>query len=47
MIATSTILIIVLSIDVPINVVRSIDDGLVVSFDVRLTIGLKERLGEE
>jgi hypothetical protein len=28
-------------------VVRSIDDGLVVSFDVRLRIRLKKGLGEE
>jgi len=46
-IATSPNLIIGLSIDVLVDVVRSIDDGLVVSFDVRLRLGLKEGLGEE
>jgi hypothetical protein len=47
MIATSPNLIIGLSIDVLVDVVRSIDDGLVVSFDVRLRIRLKKGLGEE
>jgi hypothetical protein len=28
-------------------VVRSIEDGLVVSFDIRLRIGLRKGLGEE
>jgi len=44
-IATSPNLIIRLSIDVLVNVARNIDDGLVVSFYVK--IRLRERLGEE
>jgi hypothetical protein len=37
-------LVIGISIDVPIDVVRGIDDGLVVSSDVRLGEGLKDKL---
>jgi len=46
-ITTSPNLIIGLSIDVPVDVVRCIDDGLVGSFDVRLRIRLREGLGKE
>jgi hypothetical protein len=46
-IATSPNLTIGLSIDVLVDVVRNINDGLVVSFDVRLGIGLREGLKEE
>jgi len=46
-ITTSPNLIVGLSIDVPVDVVRCIDDGLVGSFDVKLRIGLREGLGEE
>jgi hypothetical protein len=40
-------LVIGLSIDVPIDVARGINDGLIVSFDVGVGIRLIEGLGEE
>jgi hypothetical protein len=46
-IATSPNLIIGFSIDILVDVVRSIDYGLVVSFYLRLKIRLGEGLGEE
>jgi hypothetical protein len=40
-------LVIILSIDVPVNVTTCIDDGPIVSSYVKLIVRLKERLGKE